>query len=198
MATPISCDPHNGAHLADWLVTQMENGESLAYCNDAYLELMIGTVEAVNRAEADQADAAALARLEATQAPDTGDTDGAGPIVPVPALPFVDQPAQLRDGEYGTPPPATPPDARDVTPVDSQADDLERRIAADRATTEPKPARPVRVVRRGQGQRARTHRENQERRAQLAAGGTIVAPVEDPDDGPDDDDVEAGAVPHAD
>lgn len=65
MAQPIQCDPHNGEHLADWIVVHIENGETLGYCNAAYAELMIATAGAIAQAEADQAAAEAEAKLAA-------------------------------------------------------------------------------------------------------------------------------------
>jgi hypothetical protein len=65
MAQAIQCDAHGQEHLADWLVTHIEDGESLAYCNEAYQELMVGTVRAMDQAEADQAAAEAERHLAA-------------------------------------------------------------------------------------------------------------------------------------
>lgn len=88
MAQVITCDPHGGEHRAEWLVTQIESGETIAYCDTAYMELMVGVVRAADQAEADQAAAEAERHLKAegrqrrkaakTDNPPLSDEDQAG------------------------------------------------------------------------------------------------------------------------
>lgn len=65
MAQITLCDIHGQGHPSDWLVTRQTDGETMAYCNDGFLEFMTGAVEAANQAVVQEADDAALARLEA-------------------------------------------------------------------------------------------------------------------------------------
>lgn len=74
MAQTILCDAHNGEHPGDWIVTHLEDGETLAYCNAAYAELMASTAAAMAQAEADQAAAEAEARLAAAGSGNVGTT----------------------------------------------------------------------------------------------------------------------------
>ena len=72
MGQPITCD-YQGAdpHLADTLVSRIENGETMAWCDAHYIAVCRAIVEAVEQAEADATDADALARL--------GDVESADP-----------------------------------------------------------------------------------------------------------------------
>lgn len=65
MAQPIQCDLHNLAHLADVLVTRLDDGETVAACDAAYVEMCRQIVEQIDGAEREAADAEALARLGA-------------------------------------------------------------------------------------------------------------------------------------
>lgn len=68
MASPISCDVHGQEHLADFIVTRLEDGDSLGACGAAYLELCRLVVEQADQPERDETDAAALAALESAGA----------------------------------------------------------------------------------------------------------------------------------
>lgn len=76
MGRPITCDAHGGDHLADVMVTQLDNGNVQAYCTDAFAELVLAMASAMVEAEAQQAAAEAEAKLaEArTDEPATGTT----------------------------------------------------------------------------------------------------------------------------
>ncbi len=50
MAQTITCDVVLAHGAANWLVTHLDDGEALAYCDSCYLALMLSTVEAVERA----------------------------------------------------------------------------------------------------------------------------------------------------
>lgn len=64
MATPIYCDVHDQAHLADLLVTPLDGSQGIASCRPGYLELCRGVVEQAEAAEREATDAEATARLE--------------------------------------------------------------------------------------------------------------------------------------
>lgn len=70
MANAIHCDVHGQAHLADVLVSQLANGETMAACSAGYLELCRAFVAASDQAEADQVAAEAADRLAAVTPPD--------------------------------------------------------------------------------------------------------------------------------
>ena len=69
MAQAIHCDVHGGEHLADVLVSQLANGETMAACSSGYLDLCRAYVAAADQAEAEATDAEATDRLAAVDAP---------------------------------------------------------------------------------------------------------------------------------
>jgi hypothetical protein len=68
-AQPLTCDAHAGAHLADWLVTHLTDGQTVGYCDAAYFEQMLGAVNAVAEAEAAESAAEAERKLADVPAP---------------------------------------------------------------------------------------------------------------------------------
>lgn len=74
MATPILCDVHGQAHLADVLVTQLENGDTLGACSAGYAELARALVEAIDAPEREATDTEAVRRLGGDGDPEPGRT----------------------------------------------------------------------------------------------------------------------------
>lgn len=175
MAQIIECDAHNREHPADWMMSRLDDGNTLAFCQAGLVDYARAVLEAVDQAEAAEAEAAALARLEATQAvgnaPDQAD------------LAAADRDIADAQGEVAA------ADALADGLVAQGADPVEAREYADTAT--------ARTVRRGQSARAIAHRERAMAATRRKAAATTATrmPVngDDPDD--DEDDNEDAAAP---
>lgn len=75
MAEPIRCDVHNLDHLADVMVVQLANGDTMAACHDGYLALARAFVTAADATEAE---------ADATAADAVAALDGEHPTFPTP------------------------------------------------------------------------------------------------------------------
>lgn len=64
MAQTILCDYTGCGELADVIVSNLENGETVAWCGPHYIEAAIAIADSVANGEADQAAAAAESALE--------------------------------------------------------------------------------------------------------------------------------------
>lgn len=94
MASPIHCDVHGQAHLADVLVSQLASGDTMAACSEGYLELcraFVAQAEAqAAAAEADATAADAADRLEAAGPLSSGESSDAADQPPGPPTSAVD------------------------------------------------------------------------------------------------------------
>lgn len=101
MGQPIHCDYAGEPHLADVMITRIANGETLAWCDEHYVEVCRAIAEAVDGQERAQADAAALAALGAAPAGDgpptsPGSSDAGDPPAVPPTAPDSGPPKRVR------------------------------------------------------------------------------------------------------
>jgi hypothetical protein len=70
MAQLIHCDATDCPELAAVMITRIENGETMAWCDPHFVAMAQAITESIAGAEAEATDAEALARLEAAAPPD--------------------------------------------------------------------------------------------------------------------------------
>lgn len=85
----IECDMHNREHPADVMFTRMANGETVAACEDGFVEFCVGIARMAADAEAQATDDEAVARLDAVAPPPEFPTspEWSGEDVPAAELP---------------------------------------------------------------------------------------------------------------
>lgn len=140
MAQTIRCDYTECPELADVIVSNLENGETVAWCGPHYIEAAIAIADSVASAEADQAAAGAERALEAAgQAP---------------ALEDAELDAAAIEARIGGP--AATEATEDATPDDDARDIMVQGIGMVPSTS------VAHTVRRGQSAKAQAHQARQD------------------------------------
>lgn len=68
MAQTIRCDYTDCPEVADFLISNLQNGDTMAWCGPHYLEAVVAQAEAITQAEADRTDDDATTRLDEVEA----------------------------------------------------------------------------------------------------------------------------------